>query len=96
RPFLAFPYAGGVVAGLVGPGAELLTMLGGERRCAGSTAWGLLAAAGRGRALGPALGTLGAAVAVAVASVGRAGLLARAAGRIHGLPTPVWAAGTVR
>lgn len=71
-------------------------MLGGERLCAGITAGSLLAAAGLCLALVPALGTLGAAVAVAVASVGRAGLLARAAGRIHGLPTPVWAAGTVR
>ncbi|MEE7447112.1 polysaccharide biosynthesis protein [Methylobacterium radiotolerans] len=95
-PILCILIAGSVGASLFGPGEDLLTMLGGERLCAGITAGSLLAAAGLCLALVPALGTLGAAVAVAVTSVGRAGLLARAARQIHGLPTPVWAAGTVR
>lgn len=95
-PILCILIAGSVGASLFGPGEDLLTMLGGERLCAGITAGSLLAAAGLCLALVPALGTLGAAVAVAVASVGRSALLARAAGRIHGLPTPVWAAGAVR
>ncbi len=71
-------------------------MLGGERRCAGITAGALIAAAGLCLALVPALGALGAAVAVALATIARAGFLAHAAGRLHGLPTPIWSAGAVR
>ncbi|WP_457104952.1 lipopolysaccharide biosynthesis protein [Methylobacterium sp. P5_C11] len=95
-PILCILIAGSVGASLFGPGEDLLTMLGGERLCAGITAGSLVAAAGLCLALVPAFGTLGAAVAVAVVTVARAGLLARAAGRIHGLSTPVWVTGFAR
>ncbi len=95
-PILCVLVAGSVAASLFGPGEDLLTMLGGERLCAGITGASLIAAAGLCLILVPPLGALGAAVAVALASVVRSGLLARAAGRIHGLPTPVWVAGAVR
>ncbi|MBA9065754.1 MULTISPECIES: lipopolysaccharide biosynthesis protein [Methylobacterium] len=95
-PILCILIAGSVGASLFGPGEDLLTMLGGERLCAGITVGSLVAAAGLCLALVPAFGTLGAAMAVALATMGRAALLARAAGRIHGLPTPVWAAGMAR
>ncbi|MEL6059872.1 MULTISPECIES: lipopolysaccharide biosynthesis protein [unclassified Methylobacterium] len=95
-PILCVLVAGSVAASLFGPGEDLLTMLGGERRCAAITAAALLAAACLCLTLVPALGALGAAVAVAVATVARAGFLAQAAGRIHGLPTPIWSAGAVR
>jgi O-antigen/teichoic acid export membrane protein len=95
-PILCILIAGSAGASLFGPGEDLLTMLGGERLCAGITAGSLIVAAGLCLALVPAFGTLGAAAAVALATVARAGLLARAAGRVHGLPTPVWAAGMVR
>jgi O-antigen/teichoic acid export membrane protein len=95
-PILCVLVAGSAAASLFGPGEDLLTMLGGERLCAAITAGALLAAAGLCVALVPALGTLGAALAVAVVTVLRAGLLARAAGRIHGLSTPVWSTGVLR
>lgn len=95
-PILCVLLAGSVVASLFGPGEDLLTMLGGERLCAGLTAGSLIAAAGLCLALVPSLGPLGAALAVALATVARAWLLARAAGQLHGLPTPVWSAGAVR
>ena len=95
-PILCILVAGSVAASLFGPGEDLLTMLGGERLCAGITAGSLIAAAGLCLALVPAFGTLGAALAVALATAGRAALLARVAGQVHGLPTPVWSAGAVR
>ena len=57
-PILCILIAGSVGASLFGPGEDLLTMLGGERLCAGITAGSLLAAAGLCLALVPALGTL--------------------------------------
>ncbi|MDP4003149.1 lipopolysaccharide biosynthesis protein [Methylobacterium sp. NEAU K] len=95
-PILCVLVAGSVAASLFGPGEDLLTMLGGERLCAGITAGMLLAAAALCLALVPSLGTLGAALAVAVATVLRALLLARAAGQLHGLTTPIWSAGATR
>ncbi|GJE12823.1 lipopolysaccharide biosynthesis protein [Methylobacterium longum] len=95
-PILCVLVAGSVAASLFGPGEDLLTMLGGERLCAGITAASLVAAAGLCVALIPAFGPLGAALGVALATVGRAALLARVAGRVHGLPTPVWSAGAAR
>lgn len=95
-PILCILVAGSVAASLFGPGEDLLTMLGGERLCAGITAGSLAAAAGLCLVLIPALGTPGAALAVALATIGRAGLLARAAGRVHGLRTPVWTVGVAR
>ncbi|MGT2479268.1 lipopolysaccharide biosynthesis protein [Methylobacterium oryzae CBMB20] len=56
-PILCILIAGSVGASLFGPGEDLLTMLGGERLCAGITAGSLLAAAGLCLALVPALGT---------------------------------------
>jgi O-antigen/teichoic acid export membrane protein len=88
--------AGSIAASLFGPGEDLLTMLGGERHCAAVTAGTLIAAVGLCLTLVPPFGPLGAALAVALATVARAWLLARAAGQLHGLPTPVWSAGAVR
>ena len=95
-PILAVLVVGSVAASLFGPGEDLLTMLGGERRCAGITAAMLFVAAFLCWALVPPLGTLGAALAVALATVVRAWLLAHAAGRLHGLPIPVWSTGAIR
>ncbi|MCJ2055746.1 lipopolysaccharide biosynthesis protein [Methylobacterium sp. J-048] len=95
-PILAVLVAGSVAASLFGPGEDLLTMLGGERLCAGITAVMLIVAGALCGLLIPPFGTLGAAVAVAVATIVRAGLLARAAGHLHGLPTPIWSAGAIR
>lgn len=95
-PILAVLVAGSVAASLFGPGEDLLTMLGGERLCAGITAAMLVAAALLCLALIPPFGTLGAALAVALATIARAMLLAAAAGRLHGLPTPIWSTGATR
>jgi O-antigen/teichoic acid export membrane protein len=95
-PILAVLVAGSVAASLFGPGEDLLTMLGGERRCAGITALMLVVACALCLMLIPLFGPLGAALAVALATIVRAGLLARAAGRLHGLPTPIWSAGAIR
>jgi O-antigen/teichoic acid export membrane protein len=95
-PILGVLVAGSVAASLFGPGEDLLTMLGGERLCAGITAGSLIAAACLCLILVPGFGALGAAGAVALVTVARAGILARAAGRMHGLPTPIWSAGAVR
>jgi len=95
-PILAVLVAGSVAASLFGPGEDLLTMLGGERLCAGITAFMLIVAGALCWALIPPFGTLGAALAVALATIMRAGLLARTAGRLHGLPTPIWSAGAIR
>ena len=65
-------------------------MLGGERLCAGITAAMLLLAAILCLALVPHFGTLGAALAMALVTTVRALALSRAAGRLHGLATPVW------
>jgi O-antigen/teichoic acid export membrane protein len=95
-PILAVLVAGSVAASLFGPGEDLLTMLGGERLCAGITATMLVVAAALCWALIPPFGTLGAALAVAMATIARAALLAQVAGRLHGLPTPIWSAGAIR
>ena len=95
-PILAVLVAGSVAASLFGPGEDLLTMLGGERLCAGITALMLVVACALCLMLIPPFGPLGAALAVALATIARAGLLARAAGRLHGLPTPIWSAGAIR
>lgn len=92
-PILCVLVAGSIAASLFGPGEDLLTMLGGERLCAGITAAVLALAALLCLALVPSFGTLGAALAMALATTTRALVLAWAAGRLHGLPTPVWSAG---
>ncbi len=95
-PILCVLVAGSVAASLFGPGEDLLTMLGGERLCAGITTATLALAAALCLALVLAFGTLGAALAMALSNVGRALVLSRAAGRLHGLPTPVWSTGGSR
>lgn len=89
-PILAVLAAGSVAASLFGPGEDLLTMLGGERLCAAITLAMLALAAGACLALVPPLGGVGAALAMALVTVLRAAVLARAARAVHGLSTPVW------
>ncbi|MCJ2012873.1 lipopolysaccharide biosynthesis protein [Methylobacterium sp. J-076] len=92
-PLLAVLVAGGVAASLFGPGADLLTMLGGEGICAAVTGTAVAVAAILCLILVPVLGPLGAALGMALTQVGRAAILSLAAGRLHRLSTPVWAAG---
>ncbi|MGU3537881.1 lipopolysaccharide biosynthesis protein [Methylobacterium sp. A54F] len=92
-PVLAILVAGACGASLFGPGEDLLTMLGGERLCAGITVAALALAAVLCFALVPLLGPLGAALAMATVAILRAAALARAARRMHGLTTPVWSRG---
>lgn len=89
-PILAVLAAGSVAASLFGPGEDLLTMLGGERLCAAITVAALALAALLCLALIPPLGVIGAALAMAIATVLRAAALANAARAVHGLATPVW------
>lgn len=89
-PILAILAAGSVAASLFGPGEDLLTMLGGERLCAGITLGMLAVAVAACLGLVPVLGVTGAALAMALVTVLRAGLLALAARLVHGLSTPVW------
>ncbi|MGV7030619.1 lipopolysaccharide biosynthesis protein [Methylobacterium symbioticum] len=89
-PILAVLAAGSVAASLFGPGEDLLTMLGGERLCAAITVAALGLAALLCLILVPPLGVIGAALAMAIATVLRAAALANAARAVHGLATPVW------
>jgi O-antigen/teichoic acid export membrane protein len=89
-PILAVLAAGSVAASLFGPGEDLLTMLGGERLCAAITVAALGLAALLCLILIPPLGVIGAALAMAIATVLRAAALANAARAVHGLATPVW------
>ncbi|TXM88378.1 lipopolysaccharide biosynthesis protein, partial [Methylobacterium sp. WL103] len=89
-PILAVLAAGSVAASLFGPGEDLLTMLGGERLCAGITLAMLAVAVGACLLLVPHLGVIGAALGMALTTILRAGILALAAHRVHGLSTPVW------
>ncbi|MBD8906749.1 lipopolysaccharide biosynthesis protein [Methylorubrum zatmanii] len=88
-PVLAILVAGSVAASLFGPAEDVLTMLGGERLCAGITLAMLALAALLCLALVPWLGVSGAAAAVAVAAVLRGLAMALGARAIHGLATPV-------
>ena len=90
-PLLAILVAGGIGASLFGPGADLLTMLGGERLCAALTGAAVAAAVLLCLILVPVWGSLGAAVAMAGASIARAAALALAAKALHRLKTPIWA-----
>ncbi len=89
-PVLAVLVMGSVAASLFGPGEDLLTMLGGERLCAGLTLAALGVAILLGLLLIPALGLLGAAASMSAATVLRALALAWAARAVHGLATPIW------
>ncbi|GJE69163.1 lipopolysaccharide biosynthesis protein [Methylorubrum podarium] len=88
-PVLAILVAGSVAASLFGPAEDVLTMLGGERLCAGITLAMLALAALLCLVLIPGLGVAGAAVAVALAQTLRGLALALGARRLHGLSTPV-------
>ncbi len=88
-PVLAILVAGSVAASLFGPAEDVLTMLGGERLCAGVTLAMLVLAAGLCLVLIPWLGVAGAAVAVALAQTLRGFVLALGARSLHGLATPV-------
>ncbi|MDV2985751.1 UNVERIFIED_CONTAM: lipopolysaccharide biosynthesis protein [Methylobacteriaceae bacterium AG10] len=88
-PVLAILVAGSVAASLFGPAEDVLTMLGGERLCAGITLAMLALAALLCLVLIPGLGVVGAAVAVALAQVLRGLALALGARTLHGLSTPV-------
>uniref|UniRef100_UPI003AF8B6A3 hypothetical protein n=1 Tax=Methylobacterium radiotolerans TaxID=31998 RepID=UPI003AF8B6A3 len=81
--------AGSVAASLFGPGEDVLTMLGGERLCAGITLAALALAALLCLILVPWLGVAGAALGVAAAQIGRGLAMALGARAIHGLATPV-------
>lgn len=91
-PVLAVLVAGSVAAGLFGPGEDILTMLGGERLCAGITLAALALAAALCLALIPPLGAMGAALAVGLAGLARGFAMALAARALHGIATPVWSA----
>ena len=90
-PVVAILVAGSIGASVFGPGEDILTMLGGERLCAGIT----LAMLGLGAvltlALVPWLGLPGAALAMALANVLRALAMAMGAWAIHGIATPAYA-----
>ncbi|TDR89082.1 lipopolysaccharide biosynthesis protein [Enterovirga rhinocerotis] len=95
-PILAILVAGTVIGSLFGPAEDLLTMLAGEKLCAVVTAVMLAIAVLLCLALVPAFGAIGAALAIATATVLRAAALAVAARRILGLATPVWSRRTER
>ncbi|GJE28345.1 lipopolysaccharide biosynthesis protein [Methylobacterium organophilum] len=86
-PLVAILVAGSVGASLFGPGEDLLNMLGGERLCAGITVAALALGVLLTLTLVPLLGLLGAALAMASATVLRAAGMALGARAIHGLST---------
>lgn len=88
-PVLAILVGGSVAASLFGPAEDVLTLLGGERLCAGITLAMLALAAGLCLVLVPGLGVVGAALALALATTARGFALALGARAIHGLATPV-------
>ncbi|WP_200919085.1 lipopolysaccharide biosynthesis protein [Methylobacterium sp.] len=88
-PLLAVLVAGNVGASLFGPGEDLLTMIDGERLCAGITLAMLALAALLCLILVPVLGIMGAAIAMAMANVLRGLGMALAAFRVHGIVTTV-------
>lgn len=88
-PILAVLVAGSVCASAFGPGEDLLNMLGGERLAALVTVLMLGLAAILCLALVPALGVLGAALGMALATTLRAVAMAGVAKSVHGLTTPV-------
>nr|WP_245291200.1 oligosaccharide flippase family protein [Methylobacterium aquaticum] len=90
-PLLALLVAGHGLAAAFGPAEDLLTMLGAERACAAVTIGLLVAAVILTLALVPLLGLIGAALAAAVVTAGRGGILALLAHRRLGLLTPAFA-----
>ncbi|MEH3119607.1 MAG: lipopolysaccharide biosynthesis protein [Methylorubrum populi] len=87
-PVLAILVGGSVAASLFGPAEDVLTMLGGERLCAGITLAMLLLAALLCFVLVPGLGVAGAALSVAAATTLRGLAMALGARAVHGLSTP--------
>ncbi|WP_348645300.1 lipopolysaccharide biosynthesis protein [Methylobacterium sp. BTF04] len=90
-PILAILVAGSIAASVFGPGEDLLNMLGGERLCAVVTVAMLGLAGALCFALIPWLGVVGAAIAMATATVTRGFAMALCARAVHGLATPVYA-----
>ncbi|AWB23968.1 lipopolysaccharide biosynthesis protein [Methylobacterium currus] len=90
-PLLALLVAGHGLAAACGPAEDLLTMLGAERACAAVTVALLVAAVLLTLALVPPLGLTGAALAAALVTAARGGVLARLAYRRLGLVTPAFA-----
>ncbi|GLS43538.1 oligosaccharide flippase family protein [Methylobacterium brachythecii] len=89
-PVLTVLVIGSVGASLFGPGEDLLTMLGGERLCAGITVAMLAIGAGLCFVLVPWLGLIGAALAMAAMTILRAAAMALGARAIHGIATPAF------
>lgn len=89
-PIVAILVAGSVAASLFGPGEDLLTMLGGERLCAGITVAMVVLAGALCFALVPWLGVIGAAVAMALVTTLRGYAMAWGAHAIHGIATPAY------
>ncbi|KMO28054.1 polysaccharide biosynthesis protein [Methylobacterium variabile] len=90
-PLLALLVAGHGLAAACGPAEDLLTMLGAERACAAVTVALLAAAVVLTLALVPLLGIAGAALAAALVTAGRGGVLALLAHRRLGLATSAFA-----
>ncbi|KQO45775.1 lipopolysaccharide biosynthesis protein [Methylobacterium sp. Leaf85] len=88
-PLLAVLVAGNVGASLFGPGEDLLTMIDGERFGAAITLAMLAVAALLCLALVPSIGVMGAAIAMALATILRGAGMALAAFLVHGIVTPV-------
>ncbi|GEP09672.1 oligosaccharide flippase family protein [Methylobacterium gnaphalii] len=89
-PVLTVLVLGSVGASLFGPGEDLLTMLGGEKLCAGITLAMLALGAGFCLVLVPWLGLIGAALAMAAVTILRAAGMALGAQAIHGIATPAF------
>lgn len=92
-PLLAVLALGLAVQSAFGPGEDLLNMLGAERTCALVSLGALIAAVGLNLVLIPALGTLGAAIAMALAGSGRSLALALAARRRLGVTSHILGSG---
>ena len=88
-PILVVLVAGNVAASLFGPGQDLLTMIGGERRCAAITLAMVALAGALCCLLVPVLGVMGAAIAMAVVTTLRGLAMAVACWTLHGVVTPV-------
>jgi O-antigen/teichoic acid export membrane protein len=90
-PILAVLIVGLVAQSACGPGEDLLNMLGAERTCALVSLAAVAGAIALNLALIPSFGTLGAAVAMALAGVGRSLALAVAARRRLGVTSHIFA-----
>lgn len=89
-PILTVLVIGSVGASLFGPGEDLLTMLGGEKLCAGITLAMLALGVGLCLVLVPWLGLIGASLAMAAVTILRAAAMALGTHAIHGIATPAF------